>query len=67
MRAEDRFKTKYLIERTIKEQAKEIIITDSSDKYILTDLVREQLPFIDKNIIVKYVALYFKIFGLDTY
>ncbi len=67
MRAEDRFKTKQLIEQVIKEQAKEMIITDSSDKYVLTDLVKEQLPFIDKNIIVKYVELYFKVFGLDTY
>ena len=62
MNARKRFTLIQLLDKTIKECAKEIVITDSSDKYILTELVKERLPQVEKNAIVKRVAIYLKLF-----
>lgn len=62
MNARKRFTLIQLLDKTIKECAKEIVITDSSDKYILTELVKERLPQVEKNVIVKRVAIYLKLF-----
>lgn len=62
MNAEKNFNLIQLLDKTIKECAKEIIITDSSDKYVLTEMVKKKLPQVEKNVIVKRVAIYFKLF-----
>lgn len=62
MNARRRFTLIQLLDKTIKECAKEIVITDSSDKYVLTELVKERLPQVEKNVIVKRVAIYLKLF-----
>ena len=62
MNVRKRFTLIQLLDKTIKECAKEIVITDSSDKYILTELVKEKLPQVEKNVIVKRVAIYLKLF-----
>lgn len=62
MNARKRFSLIQLLDKTIKECAKEIVITDSSDKYVLTELVKERLPQVEKNVIVKRVAIYLKLF-----
>ena len=51
-----------LLDKTIKECAKQIIITDSSDKYVLTEMVKKKLPQVEKNVIVKRIAIYLKLF-----
>ena len=51
-----------LLDKTIKDCANEIIITDSSDKYVLTEMVKEKLPQVEKNVIVKRIAIYLKLF-----
>lgn len=62
MNAKKNFNLIQLLDKTIKECAKEILITDSSDKYVLTELVKEKLPQIEKNVIIKRISLYFKLF-----
>ena len=62
MNAGKRFTLAQLLDKTIKECAKEIVITDSSDKYVLTELVKERLPYVEKNVIVKRIAIYLKLF-----
>lgn len=62
MNAEKNYNLIQSLDKTIKDCAKEIIITDSSDKYVLTEMVKEKLPQIEKNIIVKRIAIYLKLF-----
>ena len=62
MNAEKNYNLIQLLDKTIKDCANEIIITDSSDKYILTEMVKEKLPQIEKNVIVKRIAIYLKLF-----
>lgn len=62
MNARKNYNLTQLLDKTIKECAKQIIITDSSDKYVLTEMVKERLPQIEKNVIVKRIAIYLKLF-----
>ena len=62
MNAEKNYNLIQLLDKTIKDCTKEIIITDSSDKYVLTEMVKEKLPQIEKNVIVKRIAIYLKLF-----
>lgn len=62
MNAKKNYNLIQLLDKTIKDCANEIIITDSSDKYVLTQMVKEKLPQIEKNVIVKRVAIYLKLF-----
>lgn len=62
MNAEKNYSLIRLLDKTIKDCANEIIITDSSDKYVLTEMVKEKLPQVEKNVIVKRIAIYLKLF-----
>ena len=62
MNAEKQYNLIQLLDKTIKECAKKIIITDSSDAYVLTELVKKELPQIEKNVIVKRVSIFMKLF-----
>ena len=62
MNAQKNYNLIQLLDKTIKDCANEIIITDSSDKYVLTEMVKEKLPQIEKNVIVKRVTIYLKLF-----
>ena len=62
MNARKNYNLTQLLDKTIKECAKEIIITDSSDKYVLTEMVKKKLPQVEKNVIVKRIAIYLKLF-----
>lgn len=62
MNARKNYNLTQLLDKTIKECAKQIIITDSSDKYILTEMVKKKLPQVEKNVIVKRIAIYLKLF-----
>lgn len=62
MNAKKNYNLIQLLDKTIKDCANEIIITDSSDKYVLTEMVKEKLPQIEKNVIVKRIAIYLKLF-----
>ncbi len=62
MNARKNYRLTQLLDKTIKECAKEIIITDSSDKYVLTEMVKKKLPQVEKNVIVKRIAIYLKLF-----
>lgn len=62
MNAKKNYTLTQLLDKTIKDCAKEIIITDSSDKYVLTEMVKKKLPQIEKNVIVKRIAIYLKLF-----
>lgn len=62
MNARKNYTLMQLLDKTIKECAKEIIITDSSDKYVLTEMVKKKLPQVEKNVIVKRIAIYLKLF-----
>lgn len=62
MNAEKQYNLIQLVDKTIKKCAKEIIITDSSDKYVLTELVKKELPQVEKNVIVKRIAIFMKLF-----
>lgn len=62
MNAKKNYNLIQLLDKTIKDCANEIIITDSSDKYVLTQMVKEKLPQVEKNVIVKRVAIYLKLF-----
>lgn len=62
MNARKNYTLAQLLDKTIKDCAKEIIITDSSDKYVLTEMVKKKLPQIEKNVIVKRIAIYLKWF-----
>lgn len=66
MNAKKNYNLIQLLDKTIKECANEIIITDSSDKYVLTEMVKERLPQIEKNVIVKRIAIYLKLFHKIT-
>lgn len=62
MNARKNYTLAQLLDKTIKECAKEIIITDSSDKYVLTEMVKKKLPQIEEYVIVKRIAIYLKLF-----
>ena len=67
MNAKKNYTLTQLLDKTIKDCAKEIIITDSSDKYVLTEMVKKKLPQIEKNVIVKRIAIYLKLFHNIVY
>lgn len=62
MNAKKNYNLIQLLDKTIKDCSNEIIITDSSDKYVLTEMVKERLPQVEKNVIVKRIAIYLKLF-----
>ena len=62
MNARKNYNLTQLLDKTIKDCAKQIIITDSSDKYVLTEMVKKKLPQVEKNVIVKRIAIYLKLF-----
>lgn len=62
MNAKKNYNLIQLLDKTIKDCANEIIITDSSDKYVLTEMVKKRLPQVEKNVIVKRIAIYLKLF-----
>ena len=51
-----------LLDKTIKDCANKIVIADSSDKYALAEMVKEKLPQVEKEVIVKRIAIYLKLF-----